>query len=331
MTIALASIPRFDPAEALQVLNRDYGIDGPISALPSERDQNFLVDQPGHGKFVLKIANRDDGRELLEFQHEAMRRVAARAGACRVQDVVPARSGGQIQSLRSSSGDLHQVRVMRWLEGDVLAKCRPRGAALFESIGTSMAEVDLALCGYEHPAMHRHLQWDLRRAGDAREHIGLLPRARRARVERAFGEWDAIDWQALRFGVIHGDANDYNVLVTMGRMTGLLDFGDIVRSATVCELAIALAYAILEEREPLLAAGHLVRAYDRRSPLNEAEWRALYPLLISRLCASVCYAAHNRARNPHDPYQVVTEAGAWDLLDAFEEVQAGDLLVSCRA
>jgi hypothetical protein len=33
---------------------------------------------------------------------------------------------------------------------------------------------------------------------------------------------------------------------------------------------------------------------------------------------SVCYSAHNRARNPNDSYQVVTEAAAWDLLDRLE-------------
>ncbi len=36
------------------------------------------------------------------------------------------------------------------------------------------------------------------------------------------------------------------------------------------------------------------------------------------LSASVCYAAHNRARNPDDSYQVVTEAAAWRLLERLE-------------
>jgi hypothetical protein len=33
---------------------------------------------------------------------------------------------------------------------------------------------------------------------------------------------------------------------------------------------------------------------------------------------SVCYSAHNRARNPTDPYQVVSEAAAWDLLEKLD-------------
>jgi hypothetical protein len=41
---------------------------------------------------------------------------------------------------------------------------------------------------------------------------------------------------------------------------------------------------------------------------------------------SVCYSAHNRARNPTDPYQVVSEAAAWELLDRLERWSAADAI-----
>ncbi len=319
MSISLDSIPRFTAKDALAVALEDYGIEGRVTALPSERDQNFLITDARGEKFVLKIANRDDAPELLEFQHQAMRRVGKSLRECRVQEIVPSRNGADIASIRdAAAGVAHCVRVLGWLEGEVLAKCLSRDACLFDSIGASMGQIDVALRGFAHPAMHRVLQWDLRHAGLAREHAELLPRARRTRIERAFAEWDSIDWSILRHGVIHNDANDYNVLIEGGRVAGLLDFGDLVYSATVCELAIALAYAMLHEKAPLAAAAHVVRAYHRYNPLTEPEQRVLYPLTIARLSASVCHAAHNRARNPNDPYQVVTEAAAWELLDKLE-------------
>jgi len=314
VTISLESIPRFTAAEALAVAARDYGISGPVSALPSERDQNFLIADPRGGKFVLKIANRDDSPELLDFQHQAMRRVARSLRDCRVQEVVPARAGAFIAAIESAAGVRYCVRVTRWLNGEVLANCA-RGAALCESIGSTMAQIDVALRDFAHPAMHRVLQWDLRHAGLAREHAHLLPRARRARADAAFAQWEEVDWTLLRHSVIHGDANSHNVLTEGGRMSGLLDFGDMVHTATVCELAVALAYTLLEDPEPLASAAHVIRAYHGVNPLTGPEQRVLFPLVLARLAASVCYAAHNRTRNPADPYQVVTETAAWDLLE----------------
>ena len=247
-----------------------------------------------------------------------MHRVANSPCGCRVQEIVPSRSGEEIIWIHDAGAAVHGVRALKWVEGAVLAKSADKSASLFESIGTGMAKIDAALEHFTHPAAHRILQWDLRYAGSARAHVQLLPRARRARIERAFGVWEEIDWGSLRHSVIHGDANDYNVLVQGGRMTGLLDFGDMVHSATVCELAIALAYAMLHHERPFTAAAAVIRGYHRHFPLTDPEQQVLFPLIVARLSASVCYAAHNRERSPDDPYQVVTEEAAWTLLDGLE-------------
>lgn len=325
--ISLQSIPNFTPAEALALAKRQFGIEGAVSGLPSERDQNFLiaavVNRDGHGsgggKFVLKIANVHDTPQLLDFQNAAMRHVAAAMPGFRVQRLVRSLEGRDIAQIRNPRTDAdHCVRLMTWIDGEVLAMSAARGPALCDSLGASLAAVDAALRDFSHPAMHRDLQWDLRRAGMARVHAGLLPEDRRALVERLFSQWELIDWTGLRHSVIHGDANDHNVIVDGGRMVGLLDFGDMVYSATVCDLAIALAYTMLGEDRPLAAGAQVIQAYQRRLPLGEAEQRALYPLVLSRLAMSVCYSAHNRARNPTDSYQVVSEAAAWDLLGKLE-------------
>jgi Ser/Thr protein kinase RdoA (MazF antagonist) len=254
------------------------------------------------------------------------------APECRVQRVVLSRQGLDLARIRNArTGTDHWVRMLTWIDGEVLAKCRSRGPALFESMGACLAKLDAVLCDFRHPAMHRILQWDLRRADMARESAGLLPAARRTLVERILSQWERVDWSALRHSVIHGDANDYNVIVVGGRMAGLLDFGDMLCTATVCDLAIALAYTMLDESEPLAVAAQVIRAYQRVYPLTDAEQQALFPLILSRLCMSVCYSAHNRARNPDDPYQVVTEVAAWDLLDKLELCPADDALAAIRA
>src|SRR5437667_9151469 len=110
--------------------------------------------------------------------------------------------------------------------------------------------MDAGLAQFSHSAAHRSFYWDLRNAGMARELIGLLPESRRAMIERFFAEWEKIDWSSLRFSVIHNDANDYNILVSQRseqRVNAILDYGDVVHTATVCDLAIALAYVMLDK------------------------------------------------------------------------------------
>jgi Ser/Thr protein kinase RdoA (MazF antagonist) len=52
----LQQAPRLEPADA-ESLTRDlFGIAGAARPLPSERDQNFVIDAGGR-RFVLKIAN----------------------------------------------------------------------------------------------------------------------------------------------------------------------------------------------------------------------------------------------------------------------------------
>lgn len=329
MSIALESIPRFSTEQAHAIAAREFGLEGALAPLPSERDQNFLLTTPA-ARFVLKIANRDDAPGLLEAQHRTMRRVAAALEDCRIQEVLAARSGAEIAVAESAAGARHCVRLMRWIEGQVLARSRPPSTRLLESIGGVIARLDRALADFEHPALHRRLQWDLKRAGLAREHATRLAPARRARVLRLLDDWSAIDWSGLPHGVIHGDANDHNVLVAGDRMVGLLDFGDTVHSATVCDLAIAIAYSVLGEADPLEAMLALVRGYHRERALTQAEQAALYPLVRARLAASVCYSAFNRARHPEDPYQVVSETAAWRLLDALEARDSGEVLTRVR-
>ncbi len=44
----------------------------------------------------------------------------------------------------------------------------------------------------------------------------------------------------LRKSVIHGDANDWNVLCKNGEVSGIIDFGDMCFSPLINELAIAV-------------------------------------------------------------------------------------------
>jgi Ser/Thr protein kinase RdoA (MazF antagonist) len=306
--------PQFTAGEAEQIARREFGLAARSAALPSERDQNFLLATTAGEKFVLKFAKSDEARAVLEFQNAVLEWLAARAPALAVPRLKPMRSGATLGEARDGAGRTHYVRLIGWLEGEMYASVRPHDGALLESLGAVLGDLDRALAGFSHPAMHRELHWDLRHAAQALEHLPLLAARQQAVVRQFMAAWHELDWTALRHGVIHGDANDHNVLVRGGRVVGLIDFGDIVHSALACELAIGLAYAMQRQPRPLEAAARVVRSYHARLALTAAEIDALYPLLTARLCMSLCYAAHNARAKSDDPYQQVSAAPAWELM-----------------
>jgi Ser/Thr protein kinase RdoA (MazF antagonist) len=102
----------------------------------------------------------------------------------------------------------------------------------------------------------------------------IAPAARRAIVERFLTQYEsnvAPMLAELRTSVIYNDANDYNVLVgdtdsPQKQVIGVIDFGDMVHTSTICELAIAAAYAMMDKADPPTAAAHIVAGYRNLPP-----------------------------------------------------------------
>src|SRR5438132_11197490 len=119
----------------------------------------------------------------------------------------------------------------------------------------------------------------------------------------------------LRRASIHGDHNDHNVLVASHSdpercwqsIAGFVDFGDMVHSYAVGDLAVALAYVMLDADDPLAAASQLVRGHHSMFPLEAAEIAAVYGLAVLRLCASACIAVRQVREQPSNEYLDVSQ------------------------
>jgi 4-aminobutyrate aminotransferase-like enzyme len=115
--------------------------------------------------------------------------------------------------------------------------------------------------------------------------------------------------------MIHNDLNDHNILVGGGddlegrgqTVTGIVDFGDMVHSYRVGEIAIAIAYAMLDRNDPLDVAASVVRGYCERSTLDDNELGALFGLVLLRLCASACIAADQQRQRPDNAYLGISQ------------------------
>src|SRR6266849_10514765 len=147
------------PAEASDVARRLYGLDAAASPLPRERDQNFLLQTAADDRFVLKIANSTDERALLEAQTAALAHVARVTTLC--PRVVPGLEDNGLAEIASAAGARHFIRLLTWVDGVPLGSVPYHSSDLLEDLGRAVAELDAALDGFDHPAIHRDFYWDL--------------------------------------------------------------------------------------------------------------------------------------------------------------------------
>jgi 4-aminobutyrate aminotransferase-like enzyme/Ser/Thr protein kinase RdoA (MazF antagonist) len=321
--------PRFAEGEAAALALHLYGLTATAAPLPSERDQNFLLETPA-GRLILKLARATERREELELQNDAIDWIVARDPEIPIPRVRPTLAGSRIGEVRAADGTTHLVRLFTYLPGSVLAEARPQTPELLRSLGGLLGALDRALQGFSHrAAADRDLDWDPKRAPlvVARGRQAIRDGAQQGLVDHFARLYDqaAPRLAPLRTSVIHNDANDHNVLVgppsLAGReVTGLLDLGDMVHSWTVAELAVAVAYAVLDKPDPLAAAAAVVAGYHAALPLTEGEIALIFPLACMRLCTSVCLSAERRGEEPENGYLTISEAPAWRALAALREV-----------
>jgi 4-aminobutyrate aminotransferase-like enzyme/Ser/Thr protein kinase RdoA (MazF antagonist) len=316
---------RLGTDDATALARRLYGLAGAARELPSERDQNFEL-ATERGAFVLKIAGAAEQPEVLDLQNRALEWLAAGAPDLSTPRVVPASDG----RLTAEAGGRF-VRLLTYLPGTILAQARPQSPAVLGAVGRFLGRLDRALEGFRHPAARdRDLLWNPDRALDviASHETAIEDPGRRALVGHFVAEHrDGVAplLKSLSRGVIHNDANDYNVLLgpsTPGEraVSGILDFGDMVESWTVCEPAVAIAYAMFGKADPLAAACQVAAGYHSARPLTEPEIEALWSFVAIRLCTSVCLSARRRTTEPDNAYLLVSEASAWRVLAAMREI-----------
>jgi Ser/Thr protein kinase RdoA (MazF antagonist) len=314
----LQHTPTFTQEQVAQFARQLFGVTVKASSLPSERDQNFLLAAESGERFVFKIANATEDRAMLEAQQQAMQQVASQVSIC--PKLVPMLNGKTIAEIESPTGAKHLAWMITCLEGVPMGTVKRHSPELLGELGACLGRLDRALTDFDHPAIHRDFHWDLANGlREVRKHESLIADAELRQLVNSLAD----DFEQrtlpllpqLRRSAIHNDANDYNVLVGGGtdlysrnqHITGLVDFGDMVFSQTINELAVAIAYAVLDKADPLAVARQMVAGYHSENPLTEAELAALFGLIRLRLCVSVCMAAVQQQQRPDDKYLAISQ------------------------
>lgn len=311
--------PKFSARAAQTLAQAQYALAATAHALPSERDQNFKLVTAAGDAFILKFAHPDETRAALEFENAALAHLARHTDLAVFPRVIPTRAGEWITQAQDENGASFFARLLTFLPGAVLAHAPQPSVALWRALGFAIGKMDAALASLEHPAMTRFIQWDAAHAPVViQQNLEFVAdAARRALLENFRARFQrnvAPHWRALRRSVIYNDANDYNILVEGERVSGIVDFGDMLYSYTVNDVAIACAYAMLDKDDPFGVAREITRGYQDTLPLTADERAVLPEMILLRLALSVSISARQKKLEPENSYLAISETPAWNLL-----------------
>ena len=329
--------PALSNNDVIRIAVKYYGIDARIQPLVSERDQNFRLETDDARRFVCKISNHAEQLKVIDFQNRALLHIAEKDASFPLPRVIPTLDE-QLHCTVKSGGKTHFVRVLSWLEGVALGKATT-DRALANRLGQLLARLGLALQGFDHPGSSPPSLWDMKRAGGLRELLTYIQDpGLRPFISQALDGFDtkvkpALD--LLRSQVIHNDMNPDNVLVARNQpecINGVIDFGDMVKSPLIIDLAIAAAYQLSDGESPLNGALPMITGYHTIRPLQDLEMELLMDLIKTRLVTSLLINSYRVTLFPKNrEYLMTSYNSARNFLIKLEQQSADEALRQIRA
>ncbi len=321
--------PRFTEHQIEIYLLKIYGIDTKAKNLASDIGQNFLIQNADGCKYIFKIANPSESIDILIAQNEVLLFLADQNFNIIIPEVIQTIKNDLIASIPTVDGIPYNCRLLSYLEGTFLADCTNQSPTLLQNIGEMLGRMDQSLKKFSNPAIHRYWHWDLKNVLDIRPYTCYLsePGVRRL-VEYFLLQFETLvvpRFPELPKSLIHNDANDQNILISdrandKTMPCAIIDFGDMVYSCTIFELAIALTYIMFKKEDPLLSAIPVIKGYIKTSPLTEEEISILYYCISARCCQSLTMAAYQRKLQPDNDYVSISEQDARRLLFQLLEI-----------
>lgn len=276
-------------AEALELARRHYGLTGRIDRLATEKDDTFRIQNEHGQRFILKVANPSEDAVEISCQLGVLQHLAARDPSLPVPRVVADNSGNEQFAYHDGAGQHRQVRLLSYLEGTPLSEFVVTPAER-ERIGETLGRLRLALADFAHPADGRVLAWDVKHVLQLNSLLDAIKdREQRAVLAHALERFAELSPRLndCRTQVVHNDFSKSNIVVDRANadfITGIIDFGDAVRTLIAIDVSTALLNQLpAQPADDLFAdARDLLRGYLRVADLTENELRLIPHLVMAR-------------------------------------------------
>ncbi|WP_341842898.1 aminotransferase class III-fold pyridoxal phosphate-dependent enzyme [Chitinophaga caseinilytica] len=309
---------QFTANEVQQLVQKNYLLAVEVETLQGYDEYNYKIIDASGRKFILKITGEEKPYSFLDAQLRLLDHLTVSPVVMKFQQILRNKNRQELTPV-FNNGKQYNVRILTWLDGDCWVHVKDKPKSLYIGLGQFLGKTDESLQDFQHDALHRRYVWDVNTAADANRQLHCITDPEKRRIAGYFllaFETEVLPvLSALRHACIHNDANDYNVLVKNGEVSGLIDLGDMVYSALVNNVAIACTYAMLNTEDPLQAAAWVVEGYHSAYPLTEQEVDLIYYLIAARLCISVTESAMQAANGSDNGHHFVTERHAWELLE----------------
>ena len=327
-----------------QIFSSAFGVTGELVRLNGEYDTNIGILDQNKIIAIAKIAAPDCSIAHVEMQIAALTHIAKASPDVPIPRIISASDGRSYHMAVDTDGKDRLIWMMTGLQGRPLAEMHPHSALLSDEIGYMCGSVTAALVDFKHPELSRDMKWDLTCADWVYPHISVLDDVDDRHIVGAIIEdyrthiSDALAKRPKT--AIHNDPNDYNLLVMPGMdpvsmvpkpsLTGIVDFGDMIKAPAVCDLAILSAYIILDDPRPLEKLSAVVAGYHRAYPLTPDDLALVFPLLLTRFAVSMVNAGLMAKERPDDPYVMVSQAPIRTFLHEFGRIGNDEVTARLR-
>ena len=234
--------PKINQKNLIQWLKENYSFLSKksilLKLLNSERDKNFIIIVNSKHKYVLKISNPEESKDLLDLQDHVLKNLSKRIS---LKKYIPKRIHSSIKTYTDLKNRKCYVRILSYIHGKMYASVKP-SSLLERSLGTLLGNLSKELQNINKPSAFRKFEWDPSDIKWIAKEVNIFKGKQKKIILRNLEEHNIFvikNLNFLRFSLTHGDANNYNLVVNNNKVSGLLDYGDMIYAPTINDLAVS--------------------------------------------------------------------------------------------
>lgn len=319
--------PDLGPDEPLRIAAAHWHVTGAPMRLRGERSHNTQITAPDGRGWTLQVQSASEDPDVIDLQSRAMRHLERHAPEVPVPRVVPTVDGA-LHATVEIRDTTYLARLVTFIPGTTFDPTMPLTDVCYRQIGGLIGRIAAGLADFEHPAADHFMPWDVANGLVVDEALRAdLTAPSRAALSALDDRLHAVvaTMASLPRRTIHNDGHAGNLVRSDGashQVSGVIDFGDLVRTVTAADVAIIAESFAPHHRDPAAVVAAAAAGYHAQVQLGDDEVAAVPELVLARTALNVLLVEYQIRHAPHlapgataDLPSVVERLVRWSRLD----------------